>query len=96
MGTDYNYEIGYEVLRSDFKRYLKKAPKGISLQNKRNKTIVLKFKVNEKDKSKGCNCAFTLDGMAEALRKSKLVAEALKTFTSKVKFWQWYDRASFS
>ena len=60
LGTDYNYEIGYETLQKDFKRYQKETPKGVSLQNKRNKTIILKFKINGKPKSKGCNCAFTL------------------------------------
>ncbi|MGL6339438.1 MAG: hypothetical protein ACRC80_09895, partial [Waterburya sp.] len=92
MGTDYNYEIGYETLRKDFERYQKQSPKGVSLQNKRNSTIVLKFKVNDKAKSKGCNCKFTLDGMVEALKKSHKVAEALKSFTSETEFWQWYDR----
>ena len=70
MGTDYNHEIGYETLQKDFQRYQryqKQTPKGVSLQNKRNKTIILKFKVNGKAKSKGCNCTFTLDGMVEAL-----------------------------
>ena len=91
MGTDYNYEIGYESLAKDFKRYQKETPKGVSLQNKRNKTIVLKFKINDKPKSKGCNCAFTLDGMADALKKSRLVAEKLKTCSSELEFEQWYD-----
>jgi hypothetical protein len=91
MGTENNYEIGYETLLSDFRRYQKQTPKGVSLQNKRNKTIVLKFKVNGKDKSKGCNCTFTLDGMVDALKKSHKVAEALKSFTSETEFWQWYD-----
>jgi hypothetical protein len=74
MGTDYNHEIGYETLQKDFRRYQKETPRGVSLQNRRNKTIILKFKVNGQSKSKGCNCTFTLDGMVEALRKSKLVA----------------------
>ena len=92
MGTDYNYEVGYEGLIKDFKRYQKQTPKGVSLQNKRNKTIVLKFKINGKDKSKGCNCLFTLDGMVDALAKSHKVAEALKTITSQVKFDAWYEK----
>jgi integrase len=91
MGTGNNYEIGYETLLSDFKRYQKQTPKGVSLQNKRNKTIILKFKVNGRDKSKGCNCTFTLDGMVDALKKSNKVAEALKSFTSETEFWSWYD-----
>ena len=91
MGTDYNHEVGYETLRKDFKRYQSETPKGVSLQNKRNKTIILKFKINGKPKSKGCNCTFSLDGMVEALSKAKKVAEALKSFDSETKFWEWYD-----
>ena len=92
MGTGYNHEIGYETLRKDFKRYQKETPRGVSLQNKRNKTIVLKFKIDGKEKSKGCNCSFSLDGMVEALRKAKLVATKLETLTSEVEFWEWYDK----
>lgn len=91
MGTDYNYEIGHEGLRKDFERYQKQTPKGVSLQNKRNSTIVLKFKINGKPKSKGCNCAFTLDGMVEALAKARRVAKALKTITSQTEFDKWYE-----
>jgi hypothetical protein len=93
MGTDYNHEIGYETLQKDFKRYQKETPKGVSLQNKRNKTIVLKFKISGKEKSKGCNCSFTLDGMVDALSKAKKVAEKLKTCSSTVEFDQWYEEA---
>ena len=92
MGTGYNHEIGYETLRKDFKRYQKETPRGVSLQNKRNKTIVLKFKIDGKEKSKGCNCSFSLDGMVEALRKAKLVATKLETLTSELEFWEWYDK----
>ncbi len=67
MGTEYK---GYQSLQDDFKFYQKKTPKGVSLQNKRNSTIVLKFKINGKSKSKACNCSFTLDGMASALSKA--------------------------
>ena len=45
MGTEYK---GYQSLHDDFKRYQKQTPKGISLQNKRNKTILLRFSVNGK------------------------------------------------
>ena len=92
MGTNYNHEIGYETLRKDFKRYQKESPRGVSLQNKRNKTIILKFKINGKEKSKGCNCSFTLDGMVEALKKAKLVATKLETLASETEFWLWYDK----
>jgi hypothetical protein len=92
MGTEnYNHEIGYETLLADFKRYQSQTPKGISLQNKRNRTIILKFKINGSDKSKGCNCAFTLEGMSSALIKARLVADRLKTATSIVEFEAWYD-----
>jgi hypothetical protein len=91
MGTDYNHEIGYETLQKDFKRYQKETPKGVSLQNKRNKTIVLKFKISGQEKSKGCNCSFTLDGMVDALSKANKVAEKLKDCSSIVEFDQWYD-----
>ena len=89
MGTEYK---GYQSLLDDFKRYQKQSPKGISLQNKRNSTIILKFKVNGKPKSKGCNCTFTLDGMAEALIKARKLADVLKTFKSESELWEWYDR----
>ena len=90
MGTNYNNEIGYESLLADFKRYQKQTPKGVSLQNKRNKTIVLKFKINGQSKSWGCNCSFTLDGMVDALRKANKVSEALKRIDSLTEFEQWY------
>jgi hypothetical protein len=93
MGTDYNHEIGYETLQKDFKRYQKETPRGVSLQNKRNKTIVLKFKISGEEKSKGCNCSFTLDGMVDALSKAKKVAEKLKTCSSIIEFDKWYDEA---
>ncbi len=89
MGTEYK---GYQSLHDDFKRYQQQTPKGISLQNKRNSTIVLKFKINGKPKSRGCNCSFTLDGMALALIKAKKLADALKTFTNESEFWEWYDK----
>jgi integrase len=89
MGTEYK---GYPELFVDFERYQKQAPKGISLQNKRNQTILLRFKVNGKAKAMGCNCSFTLDGMVSALSKAHKVAEALKSFTSETEFWEWYER----
>jgi len=91
MGKDYNHEVGYEALLADFKRYQKQTPKGVSLQNKYNKTIVLKFKVGDKSKSKGCNCSFTLDGMVSALSKAHKVAFKLKESSSETEFEQWYE-----
>ena len=90
MGTDLTPYDGYESLLADFKRYQKQTPKGVSLQNKRNKTIVLKFKINGQSKSWGCNCSFTLDGMVDALRKANKVSEALKRIDSLTEFEQWY------
>ena len=92
MGTDYNYEVGYETLQTEFRKCQKLTPKGVSLQNKRNKTIVLKFKINNEPKSKGCNCLYTLKGIEDALIKSHKVAKALKTITSQIEFDAWYEK----
>jgi hypothetical protein len=92
VSEKYNHEIGYESLLKDFERYRKQSPRGISLARDRD-SILLQFKVGDKSRSKyGCNCSFTLDGMVDALSKAHKVAEALKTFTSEVEFWQWYDK----
>ena len=92
MSAKYNHEIGYESLLSDFKRYQKQCPRGISLKKNRN-TINLQFKIGDaKRKPYGCNCTFTLDGMVSALSKAHKVADALKTFTSESEFWEWYDK----
>ena len=89
MGTEYK---GYLELLEDFKRYQKQTPKGVSLQNKRNQTILLRFKIDGKAKAMGCNCSFTLDGMVSALSKSHKVAEKLKENIGLTEFWEWYDR----
>ena len=92
MSNDYNYEIGYETLLKDFKRYKKQAPRGITLVREKN-NIYLQFKTPNKSRSKyGCNCTFTLDGIVSALSKAKKVSEALKTFTSESEFWEWYNK----
>jgi hypothetical protein len=52
MGIEYK---GYPELFTDFERYQKQTPKGVSLQNKRNQTILLRFKVNGNAKAMGCN-----------------------------------------
>ncbi|MDJ0537089.1 MAG: hypothetical protein QNJ70_32175 [Xenococcaceae cyanobacterium MO_207.B15] len=92
MSEKYNHEIGYESLLSDFKRYRKQCPKGVSLARDRN-SILLQFKIGDKSRSKyGCNCSFTLDGMVSALSKAHKVADALKQFTSESDFWEWYKR----
>ncbi|WP_041619180.1 hypothetical protein [Stanieria cyanosphaera] len=92
MSKDCDYEVGFEALLKDFKRYQKDSPKGISLIRK-GQTISLQFKIGKKPRSQyGCNCSFTLDGMVEALSKANKVAEALRLFASEVEFWQWYDK----
>lgn len=92
MSKDYNHEYGYESLLKDFQRYQKETPRGVSMTRK-GQTISLQFKVGDKPRSQhGCNCSFTLDGMAEALKKARKVSEALKSFTSEVEFWNWYNQ----
>ncbi len=88
----YNHEIGYETLLTDFKRYQKQSPRGVSLKRNRD-TINLQFKIgNTSRKPYGCNCSFTLDGMVSALSKAHKVSDALKRFTSESEFWEWYNR----
>ena len=92
MSKDYTNEIGYESLLSDFKRYQKQTPRGVGMTRK-GKNIYLQFKTPNTDrKPYACNCSFTLDGMVNALRKSKLVKEKLENLTSEVDFWDWYDK----
>ena len=92
MSTDYTNEIGYESLLADFKRYQKLTPRGVGMK-RTGRNIYLQFKTpNTSRKTYACNCSFTLDGMVEALRKSKLVKEQLESLTSEVEFWNWYDK----
>lgn len=92
MSKDYNHETGYERLLKDFERYQKETPRGVTLVKGTN-SISLQFKIGDRPRSKyGCNCSFTLDGMADALKKARKVAEALKSFTSEVEFWEWYNQ----
>ena len=92
MSTDYTNETRYESLLTDFKRYQKQTPRGVGMTRK-GRNIYLQFKTpNAARKPYACNCSFTLDGMVEALRKSKLVKEQLKSLTSEVEFWNWYDK----
>ena len=91
MSKDYHNEVGYETLISDFKRYNKQTPKGVTLV-KEGQNIYLQFKTTNKSRSKyKCACSFTLDGMVEALSKAHMVAEKLKKTSSEAEFWQWYD-----
>ena len=92
MSNDYTKEIGYETLLADIKRYQKQTPRGVGMTRK-GQNIYLQFKTpNTKTKPYACNCSFTLDGMVEALRKSKQVKEQLEGLTSEVEFWDWYDK----
>ena len=92
MSNDYTKEIGYETLLADFKRYQKQTPRGVGMK-RTGQNIYLQFKTpNTKRKPYACNCSFTLDGMVEALRKSKLVKEKLESLTSEDEFWDWYDK----
>ena len=92
MSNDYTKEIGYESLLADFKRYQKQTPRGVGMTRK-GQNIYLQFKTpNTSRKPYACNCSFTLDGMVEALKKSKQVKEQLDNLKSEVEFWDWYDK----
>ncbi|MCU0534165.1 MAG: hypothetical protein MUD14_09755 [Hydrococcus sp. Prado102] len=87
-----DHSIGYERLLVHFSDVQKQSPKGVGLK-RTGGTIALQFKVGETRKAYGCSSTFTYDGMADALKKAKKVAEALKTIDSETKFWEWYDDA---
>jgi hypothetical protein len=92
VSKDYNKETGYESLLSDFSRYQKQTPRGVGMA-KKGQNIYLQFKTpNTARKQYACGCSFSLDGMVNALSKSKRVAEALKSISSEVEFWEWYDK----
>lgn len=89
-----NYLIGYERLLDFFKEAQNQTPKGIGLKkdSKASGTyVLLQFKIGDKRVAKACNCAFTMDGIANALRKAKQVSEALGKFSSETEFLAWYD-----
>ena len=88
-----NHLIGYERLLDFFKEAQNQTPKGIGLKkdSKASGTyVLLQFKLGDKRVAKACNCAFTIDGIANALRKAKQVSEALLKFTSATEFLAWY------
>jgi hypothetical protein len=92
VSKNYENEIGYESLLSDFKRYQKQTPRGVGMA-KKGQGIYLQFKTpNTARKQYACGCSFTLDGIIDAVRKASRVAEALKSITSEVEFWEWYDK----
>ena len=90
MGT--NFAIGYERLLELFKDAQKNSPQGVGLKRKgtgSKQRIYLRFKVGNKDRQPyACNCTFSLDGIASALKKANLVAEKLASCTSEVEFWK--------
>ena len=90
MSKDYSHEIGYETLQKDFEVYKKQAPRGVTLVKGGN-NIYLQFKTPNKSRSKyKCNCAFSIDGMIDAVRKAHKVKEKLSTLDSEAEFWEWY------
>jgi hypothetical protein len=91
VSKDYENEIGYESLLSDFSRYQKQTPRGVGLTRK-GQNIYLQFKTpNTARTPYACNCRFSIDGMIDAVRKAYRVVEKLKNLDSEVEFWEWYD-----
>ena len=92
MSKDYNHEIGYETLQSEWKLQCKRTPRGVTLV-KSGKKILLQFKTPNTTRSKyDCACNFSIDGMYEAVRKAGLVKAKLTSLTSEVEFWEWYNK----
>ena len=92
MSKDYNFEIGYETLQSEWEIQCKRTPRGVTLVKGGN-NIYLQFKTPNTTRSKyKCACAFSIDGMHEAVRKSHLVKAKLTSMTSEVEFWEWYKK----
>ena len=92
MSKDYQYEIGYETLQKEWEIQLKRTPRGVSLAKKKS-GIYLQFKTPSKSRKQyACACAFSIDGMHEAVRKSHLVKAKLTSMTSEVEFWNWYEK----
>lgn len=92
VSKDYNYEIGYETLQTEWKLQCKRTPRGITLVKGGN-NIYLQFKTPNTPRSKHkCACTFSIDGMHEAVRKSHLVKAKITSLTSEVEFWDWYKK----
>ena len=91
-----NFAIGFERLLELFQDAQKDSPKGVTLKRKgsgNKQRIYLQFKIGNKARQPyACNCTFTLDGIASASKKAKLVAEKLTSCTSEVEFMEWYNR----
>jgi integrase len=92
VSKDYNFEIGYETLQKEWETQIKRTPRGVTLAKGGN-SIYLQFKTPNTPRSKHkCACAFSIDGMHEAIRKSHLVKAKLTSLTSEVEFWNWYEK----
>ena len=92
MSKNYNYEVGYETLQREWEVHLKRTPRGVSLAKKKS-GIYLQFKTPSRPRKQyACACAFSIDGMHEAVRKSHLVKAKLTSMTSETEFWQWYKK----
>ncbi len=92
MSKNYNYEIGYETLQKEWEIQLKRTPRGVSLAKKKS-GIYLQFKTPSRPRKQyACACAFSIDGMHEAVRKSHLVKAKLTSMTSETEFWEWYKK----
>ena len=91
-----SFAIGFERLLELFQDAQKESPKGVSLRRVKSgnrQLVYLQFKVGSKvRKPYPCNCTFTLDGIASASKKAKLVAQKLSSCTSEVEFMEWYDK----
>ncbi|MGK7949703.1 MAG: hypothetical protein AB4368_13160 [Xenococcaceae cyanobacterium] len=85
-----NYSIGYEALRDDFEKAKKECPKGITIR-RTGQTIAYQFQLLGSRRNRASGCTFTLDGIYEALKKSRLIVEKLKTVKTKSEFDEWYD-----
>ena len=87
-----NFAIGYERLLELFKDAQKQSPQDVGLKRKGSgskQRIYLRSKVGNKARQPYvCNCTFSLDGIASALKTANLVAEKLSSCTSEVEFWE--------
>jgi hypothetical protein len=68
VSKDYNSEIGYESLLSDFKRYQKQTPKGLGLTRK-GQNIYLQFKTPSTSVSRWDRGTKTYKGVVSAMKK---------------------------
>jgi len=92
--TSADYLIGYERILDYFKQAQKECPKGVGLKKDskaKGSYITLQFKLGDKRVNKTCGCYLTMQGITDALRKTHLVASALKSFSSETQFLSWYD-----